>query len=230
VQNVGQGAVEISAVYVDGELQNNVAYNPSAQIPEGSTIEITINGNFNLDERHDIKVTTTSGTSMTLSKVKPATGGSSGGTGTAALTGSFTAPAATTVDVGDSITVTMRVTNTGTASETGVTPSALTLGGTGSATLSSGPSPASATIAGGDSQDFTWTYTAASAGTVTFSGSATGTGQYSGDSVTTGSVWPSNAVTINTITPQLDVSQTATKQRQLVYSYLTKQVQMMCYT
>jgi flagellin-like protein len=79
VQNVGQGVVEVSAVYVDDALiaDTDLSYSPDPPgkvISEGNTVEITINGDFDLDERHDIKVTTTSGTSMTLSNAKPGTG------------------------------------------------------------------------------------------------------------------------------------------------------------
>jgi subtilisin len=121
----------------------------------------------------------------------------------ASLSGSFTAPATKAVNVGDTITVTMRVTNTGTASATAVAPNPLTLisTGGGSATFATGPIPPSATILGGAFADFSWTYTASQTGTITFSGSASGTAQYSGLTIATGSVGPSNAVTINTPPP-----------------------------
>ena len=92
----------------------------------------------------------------------------------AALTGSFIAPATSDVNRGDLITVTLRVTNTGAASAIAVFPTTLTLEGTGDATITSGPTPTSATILGLGSQDFTWTYTATLEGTVLFSGSASG--------------------------------------------------------
>jgi flagellin-like protein len=197
VQNVGQGTVEIGAVYVDSAIIADAAltYDPSNVISEGNTIEVTIAGPFDLTIKHDIKVTTTDGTFMTTSG-KPKTGGEA--VVISALTGSFTTPVGSTVNVGDTITVTLHVTKTGAASETGVTPSTLALVGTG-ATYLSGPFPASATIASGGSQDFTWEYTAVSAGTVTFSGSASGIAQYSGDAVST-SVGPSEVVTITSAT------------------------------
>lgn len=76
----------------------------------------------------------------------------------------------------------MTVNNTGGEAVNSVAPSSLTLGGTSSATHSTGPSPASANIAAGGSQTFTWNYTAGSAGTVNFTGNATGTGAVSGNS------------------------------------------------
>ncbi len=114
VQNVGQGTVEVSAVYVDDTLidETDLSYIPDPPgnvISEGSTVEITIDGNFNLDERHDIKVTTTSGTSMTYTG-KPGTGGS---VTPDALTASIT-PA-------DSLTMTAGETQTFTASSSGGT-------------------------------------------------------------------------------------------------------------
>jgi hypothetical protein len=101
----------------------------------------------------------------------------------------------------------MRVTNTGTASAIAVTPAALTLGGTG-ATIASGPTPASATILGGGSQDFTWTYTATPEGSVWFSGSASGTAQYSGITVTA-NIGPSSTVTINLPPPEITLPPTS---------------------
>lgn len=97
------------------------------------------------------------------------------------------------------ITVTMAVSNSGQVATNNVTPSALTLGGTSSATIASGPTPASATIVGGGNQNFTWTYNAdaVTTGTVDFSGSAAGTDANSGAAVATGG-GSSNAVTVMT--------------------------------
>ena len=92
-----------------------------------------------------------------------------------------------TVTPGQTITVSMTVNNTGGETVNNVAPSSLTLGGTSSATLSTGPSPASANIAAGGSQTFSWTYTAGSAGTVNFAGNATGTGAVSGNSFSSAS-------------------------------------------
>jgi len=94
-----------------------------------------------------------------------------------------------TVMVGQSITVTMTVSNTGGSAATGVSASPLTKTGIGDAALTSGPSPGPTTIGPGSSQAFTYTYSASAAGTVTFMGSASG-GGVSSNSAT------SNAVTI----------------------------------
>ncbi len=100
-----------------------------------------------------------------------------------------------TVTPGQTITVSMTVNNTGGEAVNNVAPSSLTLGGTSSATLSTGPSPASANIAAGGSQTFTWTYTAGSAGTVNFAGNASGTGAISNSPISSASS-TSNNVTI----------------------------------
>ncbi len=115
----------------------------------------------------------------------------------AELSCSFTAPATSQVNVGDTIPVTMRISNNGKASATSVSPTTLILAGTGKAALATGPSPASATILGGSYQDFAWTYKATSVGTITFSGSASGKAQYSDLPIATGLVGPSNTVTVN---------------------------------
>lgn len=73
------------------------------------------------------------------------------------------------------ITVTMTATNTGQADATNVLPAMLTVGGSGTATLASGPTPSSAqTIAGGAHVDFTWTYRATGPCAVNFAGGASG--------------------------------------------------------
>jgi hypothetical protein len=77
------------------------------------------------------------------------------------------------VNVGQSIAVTLTVTNTGTASATNVVPEGPTVTGTGTVGAPIGPSPASiATLAPGASGGFTWTYPATLAGSVAFDGSA----------------------------------------------------------
>ncbi len=77
-----------------------------------------------------------------------------------------------TVDIGQAATVSLVVTNSGEASAQAVSPT-LTVGGVG-ATLVSGPVPATAAIAGGTAQTFTWTYNGAATGTATFSATAAG--------------------------------------------------------
>ena len=92
----------------------------------------------------------------------------------ASLSASLSA-APLTVNVGQTINVSMVVANSGQAAAQAVTPSPLVLGGTGSATLSSGPIPASSAIPGSGTATFTWTYLATAGGTVNWSGSASGT-------------------------------------------------------
>ncbi|HZN92347.1 MAG TPA: IPT/TIG domain-containing protein, partial [Myxococcales bacterium] len=92
-----------------------------------------------------------------------------------ALTAQVTVAPVTAASVGQTLTVTMQVQNTGEATATGVTPSTLVLTGAGGATLVTGPTPASASIQGGTSTSFTWTYTASAPGALTFTGSASGT-------------------------------------------------------
>jgi archaeal type IV pilus assembly protein PilA len=68
VQNVGQGTVEISAVYVDDVLIADAAlsFSPNSRVlSEGNTVEVRIDGSFDLTIKHDIKVTKTDGTFMT---------------------------------------------------------------------------------------------------------------------------------------------------------------------
>lgn len=80
---------------------------------------------------------------------------------------------------GDSVTVTMAVTNPCCNTITSVTPSTLTVDfkGSASAVLTSGPNPTSKDIDQGKTETFTWVYQVsaqASGGTVTFSGNASG--------------------------------------------------------
>ena len=116
----------------------------------------------------------------------------------AALTATLSA-VPTVVSHGQTITVTMGVTNTGQRGANSVTPSALTVIpiGTASATYATGPIPANAPIAGGGNQDYVWTYTAVegSGGTVAFSGDAAGTDAKTGAAVTSNTA-TSNAVTV----------------------------------
>jgi flagellin-like protein len=80
VQNVGQGTVEVSAVYVDDALIDNadLAYDPTPPgevISEGNTVKITIDKDFDLTVKHSIKVTTTEGTFMTITGKSSNSGG-----------------------------------------------------------------------------------------------------------------------------------------------------------
>lgn len=90
----------------------------------------------------------------------------------AALAAVCSAPAS--ANQGQNFTVTLTVTNSGVSAALTVAPSALTLAGLGSATLVSGPSPATATITGGNAVAFTWQFTGGVQGPVTFTGAATG--------------------------------------------------------
>jgi hypothetical protein len=109
----------------------------------------------------------------------------------ASLTSSISIPA--TKNIGQWFTVTMTVTNNGTATANAVAPpSNLTVVGTGGAVRMSGPEPPSAAIIGGTSQVYQWTYSAAGAGTVTFAGIAAGTDANSGAAVAS-----NNAVSTN---------------------------------
>ena len=94
----------------------------------------------------------------------------------------------TIVQSTQTITVVMTVINNGTETVNNVQPSTLTIGGTGTATLLSGPPFTPVNLAAGASTTFTWTYTAGSIGTdnfrtVKFTGNASGTGSVSGSPV-----------------------------------------------
>jgi hypothetical protein len=105
----------------------------------------------------------------------------------ASLTASIAA-APSTANQNQPISVKMTVSNPGGASAQDVTP-ALAVSGSG-ALLLAGPVPASASISGGSMQDFSWSYSGTSPGTLTFSGSAAGADANSGQSLSaaTGSV------------------------------------------
>jgi len=103
--------------------------------------------------------------------------------------------------VGGTITLTMTVTNRTTGNQNSVTPvTDLTLSGTGTATKLSGPTPASASLAPGASQNFTYTYQATGVGSVTFSGTAANNFVQS--------LTASDTVQIGPLTASLDVSPT----------------------
>ena len=112
------------------------------------------------------------------------------------------------------ITVTMTVSNTaasGGAAANDVSPSILTLAGTsGEANLLTGPSPSSADIAAGSSQDFVWTYKAGlTPGTVNFTGSASGVDANSLEDVSSVSS-VSGDVTISTLAEEWEYPSDAT--------------------
>lgn len=100
----------------------------------------------------------------------------------AALSASLTAPAAG--NVGDTITLSFAVSDTGGASASAVTPAALGLAGTATGSVASGPTPASATLAGGGgSQVFTWTVKLATTGTLQITAKANGSDANTGAAV-----------------------------------------------
>ena len=76
------------------------------------------------------------------------------------------------VGVGGTIALIMEVTNHSAITQTSIVPSMPLVTGDGSATRSSGPSPATLTLGPGQAGSFTWTYSAVSSGEVVFSASA----------------------------------------------------------
>ncbi len=100
----------------------------------------------------------------------------------AALSASLAAPAA--VSVGQTASVTLTVRNTGGAGAVAAAPGLLSLTPAAVAALASGPSPASATLAPGASQEFTWSFTAQAIGAAAFSVDAHALDANSGQTVT----------------------------------------------
>ena len=89
-----------------------------------------------------------------------------------------------TVSVGQPVTVTLTIRNTGTAGLTNVLPGTPSITGTATTGSPSGPTPASlASLAPGAVGSFTWTYPTAGAGTLAFSGSVTARSVPSGATV-----------------------------------------------
>lgn len=133
----------------------------------------------------------------------------------AALTASLDASPGR-VNVGNSVKVSLTVTNPGETAARAVTPSALTV--IGAATLVSGPTPASRDLAGGEVGVFEWEYTTGPEGTLSFKGSATGQDDNSGavlstPEVGTGSVTvqrPAQLVGMPPAPSRLNVGQTVT--------------------
>ncbi|MEA3309025.1 MAG: hypothetical protein U9Q70_05885 [Chloroflexota bacterium] len=77
------------------------------------------------------------------------------------------------LNIGQPITVTMMVTNTGVNTANNINPTLLTIGGSGGAALATGPTPTSVTtLISGTTTAFTWHYTATNAGPVTWNGAA----------------------------------------------------------
>lgn len=124
----------------------------------------------------------------------------------------------TALNAGDFVTVIMTATNTGGATAQNVTPAALSLSGSGVATLVSGPAGAPATLAGGSSSQFTWTYQAAAPGTITWTGNASGADANDGHTLNTAAC-TSNLVQVNAaaaIVSNLSVTPEVVGQNELV--------------
>jgi hypothetical protein len=103
----------------------------------------------------------------------------------------------------------MLVVNTGTNTADNVAPSVLTQSGSGSATLLSGPSPASAPIGASSQASFTWVYITLTTGSITFSGTASGTDAVDGVN-TTSLLVSSNPFTCATATITVTTTTTVT--------------------
>jgi hypothetical protein len=99
------------------------------------------------------------------------------------------------VSTGDTITVAMTVQNIGQAAAVDVVPSELTVSGTGTVALKSGPSRESVRVEGRTFEILVWTYTAEKEGTVTFSGTVQGVDESTGDALSVPEE-KSNVVTI----------------------------------
>jgi flagellin-like protein len=65
VQNVGQGTVQISAIYVNNDLKPFTSNYPDNVLAEGNTADLTVTGPFDANTKLNVKVTTTEGTFMT---------------------------------------------------------------------------------------------------------------------------------------------------------------------
>lgn len=106
------------------------------------------------------------------------------------------------VFVGDAITVTVTVQNTGTVSLWAVAPTITGLQGSGQATAVSGPSPGGATLAAGQSATYTFTYRASQPGSVSFNVTASGAqGSVYAAALTSNSVTISAALVHVTVYP-----------------------------
>jgi uncharacterized repeat protein (TIGR01451 family) len=145
-----------------------VSVTSSAGLTDGRTVRLAIPvGGVNVESGDDgpTDARVINANTMTLS--------------TAALLATLDlAPDASTI--GAPVTATLLVRNAGDSTITGITPSALVADSVGVLTLAGGPTPPSLSLAAGDSAAFTWTWTAAAAGTVRLTGSASGVEQGSG--------------------------------------------------
>ena len=115
VQNVGQGAVQVGAVYVDGEQVADFSTDTSKQLAEGDTVDLLIDDKtYDSNTRYDIKVTTTDGTFMTATG-KSGSGGTTPSTNPALLDPTVPAPtlSETTIAPGESITADVTISGLG---------------------------------------------------------------------------------------------------------------------
>lgn len=153
---------------------------PSASIPGGTsaiftwTYSTTLASNGTVrftgnaagtDANTGAAVTSPSSMSNIITVIPPATAGL-----VSAIT---TRPRS--IPVGDTVVVEMSVNNRTTGTINGVTPSSLTVAGTGQVVLVSGPTPATFNLLASETRFFSWTYRATAAGWVTFTGNAVST-------------------------------------------------------
>jgi hypothetical protein len=115
----------------------------------------------------------------------------------------------TSVGVGDTVTLTYSVTNRTDTTQTGILPTAPVVGGTATATLATGPTPASLTLAPDETAILVYTYTVDSTGTLTF------TSQVSNGTASS-PVRTSNEVIVGDFTAQLEVTPLLTTDGQQV--------------
>jgi len=96
-----------------------------------------------------------------------------------------------TASVGQSLTLTFTVTNTGTVVLENITPTSVSAGGTAAGSVASGPNPASVDrLIPGASASFTWTVTTGAAGNLTFSAAARGSASDTSELVTASGTSP----------------------------------------
>jgi len=96
-----------------------------------------------------------------------------------------------TASVGQSLTLTFTITNTGTVILTNIAPTSVTAGGTVAGATPSGPSPASVDrLLPGASTSFTWTVTPGATGTLQLTAAAQGTASDTGEAVTASATSP----------------------------------------
>jgi hypothetical protein len=123
-----------------------------------------------------------------------------------------------TLPSGQSITVAVEVSNGGTSTVLAVSS---TVQAVGSASLLSGPSPATHDITASGSAFFTWVFQAQGCGSLSFSASASGYDSGSASTATAGVVGSGQASVACTPSPTPTISPTATETPWVVYSTAT---------